>query len=462
MKRASSVTQLSYGLILAAMAMRFASSDTANLSYLVLAIYALFGRAQAIQALALSCLFTMLSEGVAPLATAASVGRYAVIVGAAISVLLCNGPLEEGFSINRSVFATLALGAFLIVHSVLFSLLPDVSILKAVSWTIVMATLLSAWSGLSYEARMRLERQLFGGLIALILVSLPLAFTATGYLRNGTGFQGVLNHPQAFGPTAAVLGAWLGGRLLGAARPRWFDMALLGLCLALVVLSEARTAGLALVLGLASAVLVSPFIAGIPARRLMPGLASLRLHVLALMVTVALMFVGTALSDRLGDYMLKRGGAVSLLEIADASRGAVVYPMIANIEKKPWTGIGFGIASDPSSMQVDRDPVLGLPTGASIEKGVLPFAVLEELGILGFLLVVAWLWPMARRGARSGIAAFAVLTTLLLTNLGESTLFSPGGMGLFLLILLAWAVTGRHYPMRNRIHGRNLVLAKNR
>jgi hypothetical protein len=48
-----------------AMAMRIASTPTANLSYLVIVGYALLGRAQAIQALALSWLFTMLSPGIA-------------------------------------------------------------------------------------------------------------------------------------------------------------------------------------------------------------------------------------------------------------------------------------------------------------------------------------------------------------------------------------------------------------
>lgn len=436
---------------LAAMVMRIASTPTANLSYLVIAAYALLGRAQAIQALALSWLFTMVSSGIAPEAAAASVGRYAVVAGATVSLLLRSGLAKEGF--GRPVLATLALGTFLIVHSMLFSPLPDVSILKAVSWTLVMATLLSAWTGLDYLARARLERQLFGGLMLLVLVSLPLAFTGIGYLRNGRGFQGVLSHPQAFGPTVAFLGGWLAGWLLGDARPRWRDVALLGLCLVLAVMSEARTAGFALVLGVASAVLISPFIAGISARRLMPGLSSRRLHALTLIAAVVLVFVGPSLSARLGDYTLKKGDAANLRETVKMSRGMLVSTMIANIEENPLTGIGFGLASDLSSMVIDRDPVLGLPTGASIEKGVMPIAVLEELGIFGFLLVVMWLWLMVRRGARAGVAAFAVLATLLLTNLAESTLFSPGGMGLLPLILLAWAVTGRHHPVQDLTRG---------
>jgi hypothetical protein len=430
--------------------MRIASTPTASLSYPVIAAYALLGRAQAIQALALSWLFTMLSEGVAPPASGASLGRYAVIAAAALSLLLRIKPGKGSFTVSPPVFFTMALGVLLIIHSLYFSPMVDVSVLKALSWTVVVATLLSAWSGLNDDARARLERQLFGGLIVLVLVSLPLVFTATGYLRNGTGFQGVLSHPQAFGPTVAFLGGWLAGHLFGSTRPRWRDAALLGLCLVLVVMSEARTAGLALVLGVATSVLVSSSLSGIPVRKLIPGLASRRLHALALIAAMGIALAGPILSDRLGVYFKKRSDSTNLLKAAEASRGGLVDTMAANIEKHPLTGIGFGIASDPSVMKVDRDPVLGLPTGAAIEKGVLPFAVTEELGIPGALLVFAWVWMLARRGARSGVVALSVLAIVLLTNFGESTLFSPGGVGLLPLILLTWAVTGRHHYLRRR------------
>src|SRR5690606_11413311 len=102
---------------------------------------------------------------------------------------------------------TILLGLFFIVHAVLFSSVVDVSVLKAVSWTLAMATLIAAWRGLNDEERIALADRVFRGLTLLMIVSLPLLVLPVGYLRNGTGFQGVLNHPQAFGPTMALLGA---------------------------------------------------------------------------------------------------------------------------------------------------------------------------------------------------------------------------------------------------------------
>jgi hypothetical protein len=71
----------------------------------------------------------------------------------------------------------------------------------------------------------------------------------------------------------------------------------------------------------------------------------------------------------------------------------------------------------------------------------MPLAILEEVGIFGAGAVLAWLYVLTRGAARRGIAASVVFWTALVTNMGESTLFSPGGLGLLMLILIAWAST---------------------
>jgi hypothetical protein len=154
-----------------------------------------------------------------------------------------------------------------------------------------------------------------------------------------------------------------------------------------------------------------------------------------------LVFVGPYLAGYLSEYVRKRGDSTSFFETADLARGGLIFPMLDNIRERPFTGIGFGLASNLSLMRIDRDPIMGLPIGASIEKGVLPIAVFEELGLLGFILVAAWTLMTLRKGVQSGLTPFIVLLTALCVNCGESTLFSPGGMGLFSLVLIGWAVT---------------------
>lgn len=341
------------------------------------------------------------------------------------------------------VLLTVFLGSGILVHALLFSAVRDVSVLKAISWTVAVAALLSGWSGLTTEARQRLERQLFGGLVVLLLASLPLVVSGRGYLVNGTGFQGVLSHPQAFGPTIALLAAWLGSRILAEARPPWRLVGLFVIALLLILLSEARTAGLGLLLGMLVAISVGRLLAGRRLRDYLPGLRSRHVQLTMWLGLLAVIATGPLLGGKVATFVAKRGSSSNLVEAYGLSRGAKVDEIWANIREHPLRGIGFGVASDPFSMNVARDPVLGLPTGASIEKGVVYLAVWEELGLLGLLVVLGWLWLLVRRAALAGMTPLAVCLTALAMNFGEATLFSPSGMGMLTLLLVTWAATAR-------------------
>lgn len=436
----------------AVIALRLASGPTANASYLALSGYALFGRTQVIHALALSFLFSMLNPAIAPDATLAAVGRYAVIAASALSVLIRGGWLGRAdVRVSYLTLATLALGAVLVAHSVLVSPIVDVSVLKVLTWTVVAATLLAVWGGLDEEVRNRIADHIFAGLVAVMVLSLPLLVVpSVGYLRNGTGFQGVFSQPQSFGPTMALLGAWSGARMLAESSPRWRWVLLTGTCFGLVVLSGARTGGLGMVFGLAAAALLVPMLAGQPVRVMLPGITSRRLYLMTGMALTGVLLSGSVLTDRLGEYFNKRGEEVTGIGDAyDQSRGALIADMMDNIEEHPWTGIGFGIASRPDEMIVDRDPLLGFPTSAAIEKGVFPVALVEEVGLLGAVVVVAWIWMVVRRASRASVTALALVLTSLLLNMGENTFFSTGGLGLLPLILMAWAATAK--PMQRRV-----------
>ncbi|RST85170.1 hypothetical protein EJC49_16970 [Aquibium carbonis] len=441
-----------YAPLLAALMLRIASGPTADLSYVALAAYALAGRPHALRALAMSWLFSMISTGIAPDAAYAAIGRYAVLGGAALSMLVHGGLFKGSPRGGGMVLATILLGLFLVLHSYFISPMVDVSVLKAVSWAVATTTILSAWTGLTPAERDRAARELFGFLVLVLLVSLPLLVLPLGYLRNGTGFQGVLNHPQAFGPTMALLGAWAAARLLGEPRPSWSSVGLLGLCLFAVLASEARTAGFAMVLGIAISMFAAPGFSGQPIRRLLPGLRSTRLWTAFFAALLAGLVLAPLIADRVGHYITKSGraGSGSIFEVYDRSRGRLINQMTENIIKRPLTGNGFGIASEPALMQVKRDPILGLPIGASIEKGVLPLAIIEEVGISGALLVVTWFFSLMRNAGRGGIAPFAVGLTAIILNFGEATLFSAGGLGLLLLLLLGWGGTSARPAMNAR------------
>jgi hypothetical protein len=342
---------------------------------------------------------------------------------------------------HRFTLMTILLGLFIVGHSLLFSPLADVSILKALSWMLAMATIVSAWTGLSDRGRNQVSQQLFWAMVVIMVASLPLAVRSSGYLTNGTGFQGILNHPQVFGPAMALLCAWATARALADRQPPWWLLALAGTSLATVVMSEARTAGLALVLGVGFSVLLGPMLVGQPMGRMVSGFASGRIWAILVCVCLAAVASLSGTAAFVQGFITKSGRAdvEGIIEAYSRSRGRLIDPMLANIAEHPLTGIGFGIASEPWRMNVQTDPVFGVPVGASVEKGVTPLMVLEELGAFGAALVALWVVALLRGSARGGLIPLVVCVTALLLNMGESTLFSPGGFGLILLVLLGWA-----------------------
>tara|TARA_R110001592_G_scaffold85363_1_gene252204 strand:+ start:7828 stop:9207 length:1380 start_codon:yes stop_codon:yes gene_type:complete len=440
----SRATSIAVFGLLVLLILRVASMPTANLSFFLLAAYATLGRREAIQALAMCWLFTMVSSGLAPPASLGGVGRYAVFIAAFGSVVLRSGVLSSASSITKPVFATISLGFFLIVHSALLSPMPDVSILKAVSWIMVTATLLSAWGQMGTDERLKLFKQLYNGLVVIMLISVPLVVLPLGYIRNGTGFQGILNHPQAFGPTMAILGALAGSRLLTQRNPSWGYLGVFASCLVLILLSEARTAGVALILGLVIGLVVAPLLSGRKIIDTVPGLKSRRLWGWASIVLIVALVFSPLIYQKSSNFISKSGRAGELMTIAEAydkSRGDLIDRLLANIEENPLTGIGFGIASNSFEMIVERDPVMGLPISASIEKGVLPLAVAEEVGLIGAFLVFMWFWMVVKRAGLSGFTPLTLTTTALLLNMGENIFFSPGGLGGLLLVFVCWAST---------------------
>lgn len=442
--RASTVGAL---LLPVAVALRFVPGPVSGLSYVALGCYALFGPTQAIEALGMSWFITAVNPGLAGM-TSFSVGRFVVIAAAATSVFARS--IRPGWrtTVSKPVFATALVGAFLVVHSVLFSKMTDVSILKSVSWVLAACTLLSAWGGLTQEDAQRLQNRVFRGLMGVLLLSMPLLFFPVGYLANGSGFQGLLNQPQEFGVIAGLTGSWAAARVLAHSRPPWREVVMIGVCFALIAFSEARTAALGMVLGYFCAFAYFAVLSGQSAGSVLPGLKSVRFYVVAAVVVLLVLFAWPMMTNQLSGFIMKRGHAQSVTEAYGVSRGGLVGDMLSNIRAEPLSGIGFGVASRSERRTVSRDAVLGLPISAAGEKGVAPVAVVEELGALGFAVVGVWLWMIGRRVARNGMEALTVFSVILAINLGESSFFSAGGTGILTLILIAWAA--RHFrPMRD-------------
>ena len=284
----------------------------------------------------------------------------------------------------------------------------------------------------------------------MVVLSLPLFMVhSIGYSRNQHGFQGVFNHPQVFGITVAFMAAISGGRIMERRNPRWTEIILFCFFLALMVLSEARSAGLALLLGLVGTIVLSLVCEKNSRRMVLPGIRSKRVLILIYCLLISVILMGSMFTDVILGYISKgHANSGSVVDIAQASRGALVERMISNIQEHPWIGIGFGVASDFREFMLVFDPVFGLPIGAATEKGVMPVAVLEELGVFCALAVSGWFIIMLRSVRDTGYApAICVFFTVLFVNLGENLFFSVGGLGMLLLIFFTGSVTFNRYEV---------------
>jgi hypothetical protein len=149
-----------------------------------------------------------------------------------------------------------------------------------------------------------------------------------------------------------------------------------------------------------------------------------------------------------------------------SSRRMLTDKSMANFREQPLIGIGFGVQSEPpyalvrSTMEsagpgvsaeeyfpdaygYARDPLFNIPLEGSSEKGTTPVAVLEEVGIIGFIfflfMVGALFLPNLR--ATVGLAPGALMATALLINMGEAVFFSFGGAGVLIWLLFGLAYT---------------------
>jgi hypothetical protein len=115
------------------------------------------------------------------------------------------------------------------------------------------------------------------------------------------------------------------------------------------------------------------------------------------------------------------------------TRMGLLEQSMYEFERSPMFGSGFQVSEAHVSLMQHSD---GLILSAPIEKGLLPVMVLGETGVVGaicfgFFLISLFI-VATRRRLYVTISMFIVF---FMTNFGEATFFSPGGMGGTLWVL---------------------------
>jgi hypothetical protein len=404
--------------------------------YLFLIPWALGGPRRCVEALTLTWLVTFLNPGIFAQASGDEVLRWvilsAALAGVAAHVVLKQSTLPRAwFWVVGFIFATAALS----VHT---SYALDVSLFKLTSFFMGTTAVLVGYHLTRHDAGY--WRLWFSTMFAVVVIAgIPLIAHPLGYFRNGRSFQGITGQPQTYSLFLGPLLAWMVARLITRQDRGVAKWGLVALAFVSLIATQGRTG---LVAGISGLVLAGVW--WVASGRVRFAIPRVWIVVALLAVGGATFWVAThtqTASQAVLNFMMK-GRADKGLDVAfHASRGFLIEASMENFRRNPVTGIGFGVGSDPSSFVVRRDPILGLPVGASTEKGFTAVAILEEIGLVGMacflLMVAALLRPVFSR--RAAFPTTVLALAALMVNFGESVFFALGGSGMFVWLLIGAA-----------------------
>lgn len=403
--------------------------------------WSLTGVAQAMIALSISAIIRFTHPSLAATAPFESVLFWLIAMSAAVS-LYARARLFSGPYFFLLVFTVIAvLTSFMVSPNV------DVSIMKALSFFIVTSALVAAAGSLRPSEIDLLQRWFFSLALSVALLSLlTLPFPGIAF-QTRAGFQGLFSHPQLMGVFFAPFAAYFIVQIFlerTGVLPWWvFGVAVF--FAALITASGARTAMLATFLAVAMT-LVVVLARGAAFRQTRNPQQIIGFAILMLLLSLSVIVFG-GLRDEL-EALAFKGDGLSVDEAFQASRGAMASAHIENFLDAPLTGHGFGIYRGGvlgGEAKIKR--FLGIPISASAEKGVAFTAVLEEVGLIGGLVFYALVVALVATAAKSrepGIVAMALAA--ILVNFGQAIIFSIGGMGLFMWLLLAFSLSKAQNP----------------
>ncbi|WP_434151407.1 O-antigen ligase family protein [Methylocaldum gracile subsp. desertum] len=420
-------------------------------AHVMLGLWLLLGIPQTIQALSLAVVIKYLNPVLYTYPEGVGVMGWGVIVLGGIRLLF-------GTRI-RNVKIILPLVGFSLVVAALFVVqdnkAPAVSVMKLIMFTYVSCAIVLGCASLSEEQARELGTWFNSLIAAVVLLSLPVfAFAEVAYARNGQGFQGILNHPQAFGPILApAASALLASIFFGKPKNFLRFLAIVLGLIALIIVSQARTALAAVMLSMAATTAVVFF----KKRKFMQFRMGrfIKISTLALVALMLAVASSSVLQEKLMGYVYKRGS--TNIESALSSRSGGIESQWNYFLENPLTGCGFGVY--PWGLgRLGAVEFMGLPISAPVEKGFLPTAILEETGLLGGISFLGVLIYLSRRViAQRNTQWMAMFFACIFVNVGEMVIFSVGGVGLLYWLMIGVATrvppdqgTENSEPQKNR------------
>ncbi len=408
--------------------------------------------------LALSCyaffpFLIVLDQGVLPKTPILAIMlRVAPLVIGLVLIITANS--RRG--VNRLPFGSLFLYLALAIISSARGWAPMISYMKLINFVLF---LIGIWLGTQnmqerprdmYVTRIFFLAMacilVFGGILAIPFPAISYS-TSLGYaemqseiaaaqaiqnLRESGGvalFSGITNQSQAFAPILSCCIAFvLSDMLFVAQRKMVLHVLLIVAGLIELYMTRSRTGLFSCAVGL---MMVLMYVA-----KQLQVSAAMKARIRRMVTTgIAVLIVAGVASEianrSITKWIYKANyesdmNGVSFKEAVTSTRQGLIELGLDEFRRNPIFGMGFQVNFESYELYGGKGFVLSAP----VEKGLLPIVVIGEGGIAGAVAFIIFLFVFytecSRRRLRVTIAMF---TTLLATNIGEATFFSPGGIG---------------------------------
>jgi len=393
-------------------------------TYVFLIFYALLSNEKAIKALTMGVILCFLNPGLFSGSEYSYFLRWVLLFSSACRVYLSQIALS--WTVPKYLFYLFIFSVASTIFSLLNSYPIFVSLAKIIVFFIGFSTVLL---GFEQTTNSSWRSWYFTFFSAVLISGLPLLYMSEGYVRNSKGFQGILNHPQAYGiymivPTIWLTGIWLVNKKVSSI----MKIIILGGWITIFA-TRSRAAILAAILGILFTVVIAFFRRPSWNKNLLMFIRKPVFIAMIFLVIIVMIFPRNIVKETIGDFIYKTPG--SIYENIYNSRGFLIERSWKNFKEHPLIGIGFGVASDKEKFIIKESKNINIPLGASTEKGFLITALLEEVGIIGTLLFLIFFIELAKPIIKYGDLPSAWLFwSAFFISFGEMVFFSPGGLGM--------------------------------
>ncbi|MCS3634862.1 hypothetical protein GGP57_002195 [Salinibacter ruber] len=418
------------------------------ISYVALMVWALLGPRRAVEALTLAWLLQMLNPELFSIPEARNILRWGVLMCSSVTALIFL--LKRDMPVPKVIKAHFYFLLGVSIFSVFKSPIPLVSVLKIGVFFVGASTITILFFTTSKPVRyFRMWFISFFGVVVLLsatLIPLDVGWTYNEGIGYYEGFRGITRQSQVYGVFLSPFVAWLFSLHVSGNKVSRIITAIVLISFVSLILTHSRTAIISLSVGVVYTLAYLVYNTRPLSKQKWLGSY---LIVLALIVVSLGIFkkYNNSIRTSLTQYVMKEEGArrVDLVEGAE-SRIALMAKSISNFQENTLTGIGFGVPSTRDSQNIQYIPGTSIPISAPVEKGVVLTAVLEEVGLIGFLLFAYLLYTYIRPSLtpRSNMPIGALVITTLFLNLGESILFAIGGTGLLVWLILSFSYVSGH------------------